>query len=80
MEDDDDGHSDLESENQSEDEEGKLNDKEKSTKPLSEEEIKAQQEAAKSELPYTFAGTCTPGQTKMASSSCHLFLGTCFLL
>uniref|UniRef100_H2TIF3 NOP14 nucleolar protein homolog (yeast) n=1 Tax=Takifugu rubripes TaxID=31033 RepID=H2TIF3_TAKRU len=50
-----DGHSDLESENESEEEEPKLEAKETSAKPLSQEEIKAQQEAAKSELPYTFA-------------------------
>ncbi|KAM6901193.1 nucleolar protein 14 [Lycodopsis pacificus] len=48
---DEDGHSDLESEQESEDEETK----EDSAKPsLSEEEMKAQQEAAKAELPYTF--------------------------
>lgn len=59
-EEEEDGHSDLESENGSEDEEGNPEDKDKSSKALSQEEIKAQQEAAKSELPYTFAGTCTP--------------------
>ncbi|KAM9337951.1 nucleolar protein 14 [Symphorus nematophorus] len=56
-EDDDDGHSDLESEQESEDEEGKQEDKEtsaKQIKTLSKEELKAQQEAAKAELPYTF--------------------------
>ncbi|XP_068560827.1 nucleolar protein 14 [Cebidichthys violaceus] len=48
---DEDGHSDLESEKESEDEETK----EDSAKPsLSKEEMKAQQEAAKAELPYTF--------------------------
>lgn len=53
--DEEDGHSDLDSEHESEDEE----DKEASSKPtktLSKEEMKAQQEAAKAELPYTFAG------------------------
>uniref|UniRef100_A0A8C2XTF0 NOP14 nucleolar protein homolog (yeast) n=1 Tax=Cyclopterus lumpus TaxID=8103 RepID=A0A8C2XTF0_CYCLU len=46
-----DGHSDLESEQESEDEERE----ETSAKPsLSKEEMKAQQEAAKAELPYTF--------------------------
>lgn len=59
-----DGHSDLESENGSEDEERSPEDKDKSSKPLSQEEIKAQQDAAKSELPYTFAGTCTPGPSE----------------
>lgn len=54
-----DGHSDLESDNESEDEERESEAKEKSAKPLSQEEKNAQQEAAKSELPYTFAGTCT---------------------
>lgn len=58
-EEEEDGHSDLESENESEDEEQKLEAKETSAKPLSQEELKAQQEAAKSELPYTFAGTDT---------------------
>lgn len=53
-EEEDDGHSDLESEQESEDEEGKK-DEDTSTKPaLSKEELKAQQEAAKAELPYTF--------------------------
>uniref|UniRef100_A0AAX7UWX7 NOP14 nucleolar protein homolog (yeast) n=1 Tax=Astatotilapia calliptera TaxID=8154 RepID=A0AAX7UWX7_ASTCA len=50
----DDGHSDLESEQESENEE----EEEASPKPkktLSKEEVKAQQEAAKAELPYTFA-------------------------
>ncbi|CAG12449.1 unnamed protein product [Tetraodon nigroviridis] len=54
-EDDEDGHSDLESENESEAEEQNPEEKETSAKPLSQEEVKAQQEAAKSELPYTFA-------------------------
>ncbi|CAJ1070677.1 nucleolar protein 14 [Xyrichtys novacula] len=50
-EDEEDGHSDLESEHESEDEE----DQDTSAKPsLSKEELKAQQEAAKAELPYTF--------------------------
>ncbi|XP_045923701.1 nucleolar protein 14 [Micropterus dolomieu] len=52
-----DGHSDLESEQESEDEEEKQDDKETGAKPnksLSKEEVKAQQEAAKAELPYTF--------------------------
>ncbi|XP_041667478.1 nucleolar protein 14 [Cheilinus undulatus] len=53
-EEEEDGHSDLESEQESEDEEGKK-DEDTSTKPaLSKEELKAQQEAAKAELPYTF--------------------------
>ncbi|KAM3599746.1 uncharacterized protein V6R79_010723 [Siganus canaliculatus] len=57
-----DGHSDLESEEESDEEEAeedvKQEDEETSAKPsksLSPEEIKAQQEAAKAELPYTFA-------------------------
>ncbi|XP_040014069.1 nucleolar protein 14 [Xiphias gladius] len=52
-----DGHSDLDSEKESEDEERKQAEKETSAKPktsLSKEEMKAQQEAAKTELPYTF--------------------------
>ncbi|XP_035524222.1 nucleolar protein 14 [Morone saxatilis] len=52
-----DGHSDLESEQESEDEERKQEDEEASAKPkkiLSKEELKAQQDAAKAELPYTF--------------------------
>lgn len=54
-EEEEDGHSDLESEQESGDEEGKQEDEESSAKPsLSEEEVKAQQEAAKAELPYTF--------------------------
>lgn len=60
-EEEEDGHSDLESENGSEDEERSPEDQDESSKPLSREEMKAQQDAAKSELPYTFAGTCTPG-------------------
>lgn len=55
-EEEEDGHSDLESEQESEDEE-KNQDEETSDKPsksLSKEELKAQQEAAKAELPYTF--------------------------
>lgn len=54
-EEEEDGHSDLESEQESEDEERK--DQETSDKPsksLSKEELKARQEAAKAELPYTF--------------------------
>ncbi|XP_020498691.2 nucleolar protein 14 [Labrus bergylta] len=55
-EDEEDGHSDLESEQESEDEEHNKEDEVISTKPsLSKEELKAQQEAAKAELPYTFA-------------------------
>lgn len=65
-----DGHSDLESENESEDEERKLEAKETSAKPLSQEELKAQQQAAKSELPYTFAGTYTQTD-KMSSCLCR---------
>ncbi|XP_023275433.1 nucleolar protein 14 [Seriola lalandi dorsalis] len=56
-EEEEDGHSDLDSEQESEDEERELEDKEPSTKPkksLSKEELKAQQDAAKAELPYTF--------------------------
>ncbi|KAA8584504.1 hypothetical protein FQN60_008289, partial [Etheostoma spectabile] len=50
-----DGHSDLESEQESENEEEKQEDEKASVKPsLSKEEIRAQQEAAKAELPYTF--------------------------
>ncbi|XP_070780747.1 nucleolar protein 14 isoform X2 [Enoplosus armatus] len=52
-----DGHSDLESEQESEDEEREQEDEEtsaKASKSLSKEEVKAQQEAAKAELPYTF--------------------------
>lgn len=55
-EEEEDGHSDLESEQESEDEERKQ-DQETSdipSKSLSKEELKAQQEAAKAELPYTF--------------------------
>uniref|UniRef100_UPI0037E97761 nucleolar protein 14 n=1 Tax=Semicossyphus pulcher TaxID=241346 RepID=UPI0037E97761 len=52
-EEEEDGHSDLESEQESEDEERQ--DENTSAKPtLSKEEVKAQQEAAKAELPYTF--------------------------
>ncbi|XP_059214687.1 nucleolar protein 14 [Centropristis striata] len=54
-EEEDDGHSDLESEQGSEDEEREQEEEETSAKPsLSKEELKAQQEAAKAELPYTF--------------------------
>uniref|UniRef100_A0A8C9XMT6 NOP14 nucleolar protein homolog (yeast) n=1 Tax=Sander lucioperca TaxID=283035 RepID=A0A8C9XMT6_SANLU len=49
-----DGHSDLESEQESEDEEEKQDEKASAKPSLSKEEIKAQQEAAKAELPYTF--------------------------
>ncbi|XP_044031474.1 nucleolar protein 14 [Siniperca chuatsi] len=49
-----DGHSDLESEQESEDEERKQETSAKPKKSLSKEEVKAQQEAAKAELPYTF--------------------------
>uniref|UniRef100_A0A8C4HU56 Nucleolar protein 14 n=1 Tax=Dicentrarchus labrax TaxID=13489 RepID=A0A8C4HU56_DICLA len=55
--DEEDGHSDLESEQESEDEERKQEAEEASAEPkkiLSKEELKAQQEAAKAELPYTF--------------------------
>ncbi|XP_038150925.1 nucleolar protein 14 [Cyprinodon tularosa] len=54
---DEEGHSDLESEQDSEDEESKQDDQGSSSKQqrsLSREELKAQQEAAKAELPYTF--------------------------
>lgn len=54
-----DGHSDLESEQESETEEREMEDEETSAKTLSQEEMKAQQEAAKAELPYTFTGRCT---------------------
>lgn len=50
----DDGHSDLESEQESENEEEEEASP-KLKKTLSKEEVKAQQEAAKAELPYTFA-------------------------
>ncbi|XP_070844939.1 nucleolar protein 14 [Chaetodon trifascialis] len=56
-EEEEDGHSDLESEQESEDEERKQEDEETSDEPknsLTKEEMKAQQEAAKAELPYTF--------------------------
>ncbi|XP_056260416.1 nucleolar protein 14 [Seriola aureovittata] len=56
-EEEEDGHSDLDSEQESEDEEREQEDKEPSAKPkksLSKEELKAQQDAAKAELPYTF--------------------------
>ncbi|XP_017262985.1 nucleolar protein 14 [Kryptolebias marmoratus] len=48
-----DGHSDLESEQESENEEGEQGDEEPQ-KSLTKEELKAQQDAAKAELPYTF--------------------------
>ncbi|XP_034059285.1 nucleolar protein 14 [Gymnodraco acuticeps] len=54
-EDKEDAHSDLESEQESEDEETQQEEEETSAQPsLSKEELKAQQEAAKAELPYTF--------------------------
>ncbi|KAM7392750.1 hypothetical protein PAMA_007727 [Pampus argenteus] len=56
-EEEEDGHSDLESEQESDDEERKQEDKETSAKvkkSLTKEEMKAQQDAAKAELPYTF--------------------------
>ncbi|XP_053195950.1 nucleolar protein 14 [Scomber japonicus] len=56
-EEEEDGHSDLESEQDSEDEERQQEEKEtsaKAKKTLTKEEIKAQQDAAKAELPYTF--------------------------
>ncbi|XP_029024498.1 nucleolar protein 14 [Betta splendens] len=54
--DEDDGHSDLDSEQESEDDERKQEDKasDGNSKSLSAEEMKAQQDAAKAELPYTF--------------------------
>lgn len=56
-------HSDLDSEQESESEERNQDDEETSStgpkKSLTPEELKAQQEAAKAELPYTFAGTYT---------------------
>ncbi|KAM4720033.1 nucleolar protein 14 [Anableps anableps] len=54
---DEEGHSDLESEEESENEENDPEDEASSSrqqKSLSREELKAQQEAAKAELPYTF--------------------------
>uniref|UniRef100_A0A3Q3K7X5 NOP14 nucleolar protein homolog (yeast) n=1 Tax=Monopterus albus TaxID=43700 RepID=A0A3Q3K7X5_MONAL len=54
-EEDEDGHSDLDSEQESEDEDRIQENKETNAKPQkSKEEMKAQQEAAKAELPYTF--------------------------
>ncbi|RVE65897.1 hypothetical protein OJAV_G00121510 [Oryzias javanicus] len=50
-----DGQSDLESEQESETEEKNQEDDGKPRKTLSKEEMKAQQQAAKAELPYTFA-------------------------
>uniref|UniRef100_A0A3Q0SD01 NOP14 nucleolar protein homolog (yeast) n=1 Tax=Amphilophus citrinellus TaxID=61819 RepID=A0A3Q0SD01_AMPCI len=52
--DEEDGHSDLDSEQESENEEDK-DASAKLKKTLTKEEMRAQQEAAKSELPYTFA-------------------------
>uniref|UniRef100_A0A3P9LV19 NOP14 nucleolar protein homolog (yeast) n=1 Tax=Oryzias latipes TaxID=8090 RepID=A0A3P9LV19_ORYLA len=54
-EEDEDGQSDLESEQESEAEEKNLMDEGKPKKTLSKEEMKAHQQAAKAELPYTFA-------------------------
>ncbi|XP_072227977.1 nucleolar protein 14 [Leuresthes tenuis] len=57
-EEEEDGHSDLDSEQESENEEPKQEDEDTGAKPkksLTKEEMKAQQEAAKAELPYTFA-------------------------
>ncbi|XP_061732445.1 nucleolar protein 14 [Nerophis ophidion] len=62
-----DGHSDLESERESEDEVEEDEGEEpgaKAKKSLSEEERKAQQEAAKAELPYTFAAPESYGDVK----------------
>ncbi|XP_069566913.1 nucleolar protein 14 isoform X2 [Brachyistius frenatus] len=56
-EEEEDGHSDLDSEQESESEETKREEEETDAKPkksLTKEELKAQQEAAKAELPYTF--------------------------
>lgn len=54
-----DGHSDLDSDQESEDEGKVQKDEEEDgakSKSLTKEEVKAQQEAAKAELPYTFTG------------------------
>lgn len=54
-----DGHSDLDSDQESEDEGKVQKDEEEDgakSKILTKEEVKAQQEAAKAELPYTFTG------------------------
>lgn len=59
---DEDGHSDLESEQESENEENNEEEEASSSRQqqtLSREELKAQQEAAKAELPYTFTGDCS---------------------
>ncbi|KAK2819245.1 hypothetical protein Q5P01_024806 [Channa striata] len=53
-EEEEDGHSDLDSEQESEDEERQEEKQTKKKKSLSKEEMKAQQDAAKAELPYTF--------------------------
>ncbi|KAM8827794.1 nucleolar protein 14 isoform 1-T2 [Spinachia spinachia] len=59
--DEEDGHSDLQSEEESDDEERR----ESSAQPsLSKEEMKAQQEAAKAELPYTFTAPESYGDLK----------------
>ncbi|XP_033845097.1 nucleolar protein 14 [Periophthalmus magnuspinnatus] len=50
-----DGHSDLESEQSAEEEDEPPKEETKPKKILSKEELKAQKEAAKAELPYTFA-------------------------
>lgn len=57
-EEEEDGHSDLDSEQESDNEEKNGEDEEAGTEPkscLSKEEMKVQQEAARAELPYTFA-------------------------
>lgn len=54
-EEDEDGHSDLESEESSAEDDAPGEEEAQPKKILSKEEIMAQQEAAKSELPYTFA-------------------------
>jgi len=66
-EEEEDGHSDLESEQESEDEERKQEEKETSAKvkkSLTKEELKAQQDAAKAELPYTFTAPECYGDLK----------------
>uniref|UniRef100_A0A665WV75 NOP14 nucleolar protein homolog (yeast) n=1 Tax=Echeneis naucrates TaxID=173247 RepID=A0A665WV75_ECHNA len=66
-EEEEDGHSDLESEQESEDGESKQENEDtsvKSKKSLSKEEVKAQQEAAKAELPYTFTAPETYSDLK----------------
>uniref|UniRef100_A0A8D3C133 Nucleolar protein 14 n=1 Tax=Scophthalmus maximus TaxID=52904 RepID=A0A8D3C133_SCOMX len=65
-EEEEDGHSDLDSEQESEDEGRQQQEDEETSaeveKSLSKEEVKAQQEAAKAELPYTFTGKNTQKQ------------------